>query len=457
MTTQQPEETDVSEAGNAYVVPGLRGDDAAQPQEVPGETLIPTDDSDEDMCIVFATLNATELRRIQVRRDSSNWPAYRVHHHLSLDEYLERSGAADVLFKDEFGVEYGTFMYILEHISSHSAFSHFVGRSRMLPVDKQLLLTLSKMRHNITYRQMERYWGIPKASIKLFYLRTICAISSLEEKFVRFPKTLTEYEKMSMDFAEYHFLDGCVGIIDGTMFKIRKPSRQYEPEAKRYYHHKDKWCVGAQLIIDAHGTITQALYGYPGAIHDTNAYHAMSAFAHRNEMVANGFYLLADSGYPCRGYLMCPFDIDELKGPNVDSRIKYNDFISSRRCLVERVIGELKERFRILSQRSDVRDLQLFRGVICASIVIHNICKRLQDSLVLAPSAPIHDEMAVGTDSPNRLGTLPSVLPFETTQEAREQYSIGNKVRNLLTELCATSQMRDVRRRLVSSYEINRI
>ncbi|XP_071179625.1 putative nuclease HARBI1 [Mytilus edulis] len=87
---------------------------------------------------------------------------------------------------------------------------------------------------------------------------------------------------------------------------------------------------------------------------------------------ANGV-LLGDSGYPCRPFLMTPY-----QNPVLDHQKKYNKCHCSTRSVIERTFGRLKRRFHILHSEIRMKPGKACK-IIIACAILHNICILLNE------------------------------------------------------------------------------
>lgn len=88
------------------------------------------------------------------------------------------------------------------------------------------------------------------------------------------------------------------------------------------------------------------------------------------EELRSGIYkgfLLGDSGYPCRSYILTPFG-----NPSTDKQSRYNSSHVRTRNTIERAFGELKRRFAVLSIPMRTK-LDTSIKIIMACAVLHNI------------------------------------------------------------------------------------
>ncbi|WAQ96676.1 HARB1-like protein [Mya arenaria] len=104
--------------------------------------------------------------------------------------------------------------------------------------------------------------------------------------------------------------------------------------------------------------------GQPGATHDSrmlreSGLHALFLGGH---VPGDHSYLLGDSGYPCKRWLLTPY-----VNPQPGAQTRYNR--------VERGIGQLKRRWGILNGEIRLKPEKACK-VIIACAVLHNICKR---------------------------------------------------------------------------------
>lgn len=123
-----------------------------------------------------------------------------------------------------------------------------------------------------------------------------------------------------------------------------------------------------------HKMIIQAIDACrPGSSHDSliwNLSEARRYFLRKFEEGERGFWILGDSGYPLEPFLITPY-----RSPLARTRqCTFNQRHASLRNIVERTIGNLKSRFRILLGTAYYKPEKHVKiiNVCCA---LHNICK----------------------------------------------------------------------------------
>ena len=111
----------------------------------------------------------------------------------------------------------------------------------------------------------------------------------------------------------------------------------------------------------------------PGSCHDSFVWKMSDAKNYYAEMYREGarnFWLLGDSGYPLKPYLMTPY-----KSPGYGTaQHTFNQRHASARNIVERTIGVLKSRFRCLQTMLPYVPSKVV-SIVNVCCALHNICK----------------------------------------------------------------------------------
>ena len=99
--------------------------------------------------------------------------------------------------------------------------------------------------------------------------------------------------------------------------------------------------VESLFFILLHFRFSDIVAKWPGSLHDATIFENSPLKTHL-EATKNG-WLLGDSGYPLRQYLITP-----KLHPRTEAENKFNTAHSVTRIVVERAFGALKSRFRYL-------------------------------------------------------------------------------------------------------------
>ncbi|KAJ0173220.1 hypothetical protein K1T71_011396 [Dendrolimus kikuchii] len=161
--------------------------------------------------------------------------------------------------------------------------------------------------------------------------------------------------------------------IDCTHIAIVRPVENEE----RFYSRKQYHSLNVQLVCDADMQITSVDVSYGGSTHDAfiwNAHPVKSHLEHINEST----WLLGDSGYPLRKFLMTPI----INAAPDTPESHYTDIHVRTRNIIERTIGLLKARFRCLLVHRVLHYKPGMAGSITnACVILHNICNKANISV----------------------------------------------------------------------------
>ena len=75
------------------------------------------------------------------------------------------------------------------------------------------------------------------------------------------------------------FFFGCIGFIDGTLIKIKRPADLPGADAKRFYTRRKKiYAFNNTIVVDHEGFIIYIDEGYPGSYHDVTILRESSLY-----------------------------------------------------------------------------------------------------------------------------------------------------------------------------------
>lgn len=158
-----------------------------------------------------------------------------------------------------------------------------------------------------------------------------------------------------------------IGAIDGTHIKIRAPVE----DANGYVNRKGFHSVNLQVVCNARGLFTHCYAGQPGSVHDARVFRRSPVarfLEYPEQYFPNNCHLIGDAAYGIHPHMMVPF----RNNGHLSMRQKnFNFCLSSTRMAIERAIGELKIRFRILLDclpLTDINKIPEFIIACCVSI-----------------------------------------------------------------------------------------
>ena len=131
--------------------------------------------------------------------------------------------------------------------------------------------------------------------------------------------------------------------------------------------------INVQAVCSANCYFTNLVVRYPGSAHDSFVWNNCAL---RRKFVAGdlgNFFLLGDSGYAQRPWLMTP-----VRNAITPDEIRYNAKHTGTRFKIENAFGVWKSRFRCLDKSGGVLQFSPQRciKIITATAVLHNIAVR---------------------------------------------------------------------------------
>ena len=166
-------------------------------------------------------------------------------------------------------------------------------------------------------------------------------------------------------------LGGYIGALDGWLVKIFCPNLQELNNPGKYMSRKGFFAINTQAIVDKKKRILWRFIGEKGSSHDSTVFKNSALYKHMmlvaDELHEKGLYLVGDSAYSLRSFLLCPYD-NAASGSIEDN---FNFYLSSQRIYVECAFGEVDRRFGIFWRPLE-GSLEQHQYTIDACLRLHN-------------------------------------------------------------------------------------
>ena len=114
---------------------------------------------------------------------------------------------------------------------------------------------------------------------------------------------------------------------------------------------------------------------FPGSTHDSYIWNTSALCAKFEDVSPIDGFLLGDSAYPLKPYLLTPY-----LTPSTPSARLYNRIHRKARCTIERTFGVMKSRFHCISKfgGSLMYSPQRACEIVTTVAILHNICNKLR-------------------------------------------------------------------------------
>ena len=143
--------------------------------------------------------------------------------------------------------------------------------------------------------------------------------------------------------------------------------------------------------MDAEKKFIDITVGEPGSLHDSRVLRRSELYSRAEtdyiELFPNSYFILGDSAYPSKSWLVPPF---KDTGNLTDAQRRFNYSHSSTRIVVENTFGLIKGRFRRLLKFTEQTDLRVVTKIIMSACIMHNIC--LSHDVLYDENEEIHCE-----------------------------------------------------------------
>ncbi|XP_062618375.1 putative nuclease HARBI1 [Saccostrea cucullata] len=145
------------------------------------------------------------------------------------------------------------------------------------------------------------------------------------------------------------------------------------------FAEKNFHALNIQAVADARMRFLHINASFPGSTHDAFVL-TNSGLPRRIQSLPEGGWLLGDSGYPLKNWILTPFP-----SPSNQQEEKFNEAHGRTRIVVERAFGVLKSRFRCLHKTGGSLP---FSPLKCSRVI--ETCFRLHN-VAIEEKLPIRD------------------------------------------------------------------
>ncbi|XP_069128985.1 putative nuclease HARBI1 [Argopecten irradians] len=175
---------------------------------------------------------------------------------------------------------------------------------------------------------------------------------------------MTEVRAVKEGFHGIAGMPNVVGAIDGTLIPIQSPTVDEHVFVCRKGYH----ALNVQAICDHSLKFINVVCKWPGSVHDSFILTNSGVGTTVDQMDG---WLLGDSGYPLRPWLLTPVAIPASKSDEM-----YNKSNMKTRNVVERSFGLLKSRFRCLHKSTGCIMFSPAKTckVVYVCFILHNLC-----------------------------------------------------------------------------------
>ncbi|XP_036346790.1 protein ALP1-like [Rhagoletis pomonella] len=239
-----------------------------------------------------------------------------------------------------------------------------------IPAKTMIYMYIWYLSNTITYRQLANLFGVTKSTTWAIVRRVVAWIISIGYEFIKWP-TGEAVEDTTRKFLQRKKVPGVIGAIDCTHITINAPKK----DKHIYFDRKRNYSLVLQGIVDADMKFIDIYCGEPGSYHDFRVLKRSAFYRKAENSVENLFpnstFILGDSAYPCKNYLIPVF---KDYGSLTEQQIRFNKIHSSARIVVENAFGLLKGRFRRLLKFTEHKDLCDVTHLVASACIMHNIC-----------------------------------------------------------------------------------
>ncbi|XP_063775822.1 putative nuclease HARBI1 isoform X1 [Pseudophryne corroboree] len=214
-------------------------------------------------------------------------------------------------------------------------------------------------------------------------LRRVCqAFLKRVKQFIDMPLDVGALDVVKRQFEEGGSrFPHVIGVVDGTHVAIQPPRHNEEIYRNRKLFHS----LNVMVVCGPSLQILSLNAKFTGSSHDAYVIRQSGIWQRLRASQRADMWLLGDRGYPCTPWLMTPY-----RNPRPGPQMAFNSALTATRQLVERTIGVLKGRFRVLHRTGGdiMYSPEMASKIVVLCAILHNIAVRSSVELPQAEELP---------------------------------------------------------------------
>ena len=317
-------------------------------------------------------------------------------------------------FKDSFRMLPHTFTKLMTIIDFK------VGNSAQIDRDTIASSCLFFLAHRAKYRIVEDALGIGHSYAHAVLPKVLSSIIKGLKHLISFPFDIEREKQCWSAGQRFKHFEGAIGAVDGTLIKFKNP-KYMEPHS--WWCRKGFNATNAMVVCDSQMQIMSFSFGFEGSAHDQRV---MLESGLLNKIPA-GCFLLGDAGYALQAakilspYRNTRYHVGEVGPRRARTREELFNFRpSSRRIVVERCIGRLKGKWKILED-GIVATLPRMKLIGFACACLHNFLLLENDANYIIPAVEEQNEEMEddGDDAEEEMQEMANAVPWASHADWR--------------------------------------
>jgi hypothetical protein len=258
------------------------------------------------------------------------------------------------------------------------------GRPPKRSSPERVLAAIFYLKHNSSGRYESIHWNYSRTGIFDDTFFVLSTISQVLKDEIQWPNP----EKRRELGLRVPSMPGCIGFVDGTLCRIRRPNRH---DHGLYYNRRKRgYFFNNIVVIDHDGLFIYVDPGFAGSFHDVNClrnselHRTWRQKFTRTESAEGDYfeYLLGDPGYlGVDMYILRRVDRREQNAGNPPNQVveAFNKHHAGLRIQVEWGIGGLKNRFKKFLGITPNRQKKFSTMFAAAATLTNFVHRRRQD------------------------------------------------------------------------------